>query len=142
MTETINKEKIMRRRRMAERVATIGLLIICCGLAIPFFAAALPALQPAGRWVFAAGALIYTAARCVRTSLPGESARLARLRRMEFWAGVAFCFAAFFWFYNTAHLGPYAGMLAVVRQTVLFSLVGAVIQVVASWLIAREEKKQ
>lgn len=61
---------------------------------------------------------------------------------MEFWAGVAFGIGAGFWFYREAHLGQYAGMLAVMKDTIMFTLAGAVIQVIASWMIFSLSKKE
>ncbi len=135
----IGSEKRIRR---AEGVATFGLLLICVSLVIPFFFPSSFALMAVMKWVYAAGALIYTIARVVGANVPGESVRLRRLRRMEFWGGVAFMIAAAFWFYTELHLGPYAGMLALLRQTILFTLVGAAIQVIASWLIVSCQRKE
>ena len=75
-------------------------------------------------------------ARIVGVRDPRDTLRVRRLRRMEFWGGVAFGMGAFFWFYQEAHLGPFAGMLALMRNTIMFTLVGALIQVIASWMIA------
>ena len=47
-----------------------------------------------------------------------------------------------FWFYSENHLGPYAGMLALLRETILFTLVGAAIQVIASWMIVSKSKSE
>ena len=142
----INSERsvagIEKRVRLAEGVATSGLLLICVSLVVPFFCPSSFGLMAVLKWVFAGGALIYTVARVVSARVPGESLRLRRLRRMEFWAGVAFIVAAAFWFYSERHLGPYAGMLALLRQTILFTLVGAAIQVIASWLIVRCQRNE
>ena len=59
---------------------------------------------------------------------------------MEVWAGVAFCVATFFWFYNTSRY-PYMS-LAVMRDTVVFTLDGALIQIIAAWMIASQMKKE
>lgn len=131
-----------KRVRLAEGVATFGLLLICVSLVVPFFFHSSFSLMAVMKWVYAAGALLYTVARVVGANIPGESIRLRRLRRMEFWAGVAFMIAAAFWFYTELHLGPYAGMLALLRQTILFTLVGAAIQVIASWMIVSCKRKE
>ncbi len=133
---------IDKRSRLAEGAATGGLLLICVSLVVPFFASSDFALASALKWVYAAGALIYTVARVVGAKVPGDSLRMRRLRRMEFWGGVAFMVAAAFWFYSENHLGPYAGMLALLRQTILFTLVGAAIQVIASWMIVARSKSE
>lgn len=131
-----------KRVRLAEGVATFGLLLICVSLVVPFFSPSSFGLMAVMKWVYAAGALVYTIARVAGSNVPGESIRLRRLRRMEFWGGVAFMIAAAFWFYTEMHLGPYAGMLALLRQTILFTLVGAAIQVIASWMIVSCQRKE
>lgn len=79
---------------------------------------------------------------------PEESMRVRRLRRMEFWAGMAFCIGAFFWFYNTQKLSgmAYIGQMSVLRDTVMFSLVGAMLQVISfamvTWRIKKERGQQ
>lgn len=94
------------------------------------------------KWVYSAGALIYVIARVAGARNAEGSLRLRRMRRMEFWGGMCFIVGAAFWFYSESHLGPYAGMLAVLRQTILFTLAGAVIQVIASWLIVSQLAKE
>lgn len=132
----------VKRDRLTEGVATGGLLLICVSLVIPFFYPSDFSVVSVLKWVYSAGALIYVGARVAGAMTHGGSVRLRRLRRMEFWAGVAFMVAAAFWFYSERHLGPYAGMLALLRQTILFTLVGAAIQVIASWLIVSVSNKE
>ena len=131
-----------KRLRLAEGTATGGLLLICVSLVVPFFAPSDFGLASVLKWIYAAGAIIYTVARVVGAKVPGDSLRMRRLRRMEFWAGVAFMVAGAFWFYSENHLGQYAGMLALLRQTILFTLVGAAIQVIASWMIVSTSKSE
>lgn len=96
-----------------------------------------------GRWVYAAGALIYTVARVIDVNAPGDSLRLRRLRRLEFWAGMCFIVGAAFWFYKLSYYRGFdSGVLAVLNQTVAFTMAGAVIQIVASWMIASRMKKE
>lgn len=65
------------------------------------------------------------------------------MRRMEFWAGVCFIAGAAFWFYKLQYYAALpAGILAVMQQTVAFTMAGAVIQIVASWLIASRMNKE
>lgn len=94
------------------------------------------------KWLYSAGALIFVIARVVNVNDPSDSMRLRRLRRLEFWAGVAFVMGAAMWFYNESHLGPYAGALAVMRSTIMFTLAGAVIQIISSWMIVSLTKKE
>ncbi len=133
---------VNRKGNLVEWVATLGLLLICVSLVIPFFSPSDFALVKVLKWIYSAGAVIYVIARVIGARAPGESVRLRRLLRMEFWGGVAFMVGAAFWFYSESHLGPYAGMLALLRQTILFTLVGAAIQVIASWLIVNCQRKE
>ena len=95
------------------------------------------------KWVYAAGALLYTCARVVNVNAPSDSLRLRRLRRLEFWAGMCFIVGGAFWFYKEQYYsGIFAGPLAVMRQTVAFTMAGAVIQIVASWMIASRRRKE
>ena len=57
---------------------------------------------------------------------------------------MAFCIGAFFWFYNEQKYSDFAfvGPLAIMKDTVVFSLAGAMIQVVASWLIVWRKRKE
>ena len=129
-----------------ESTATFGLLLVAAGMLIPFVTLSNGNLEwvTASKWIYTAGALIFTVARVVNVNDPRDSLRLRRLRRLEFWAGMAFCVAAFFWFYNEAKFADmmYVGPLAILRDTVLFSLAGAAIQVVASWMISFRQKKE
>ncbi len=142
-----NASQIENRRKKMEAIATFGLILVAAAMFAPF--ASFGSVGKfdwlsIGKWIYAAGALIFTFARLVNVSDPKESLRLRRLRRLEFWAGMAFCIGAFFWFYNENKFGNtlFVGPLAIVRDTVLFSLAGAFIQVIASWMIAYRQKKE
>lgn len=141
-----NKAPIRARkkklRRACENIATFGLLLVCAAMVSPFATAGDPGWMKVFCWIYAAGALIYTVARMVDVSDPDESVRLRRLRRMEFWAGIAFCIASGFWFYTTSRLGTQAGVLALMRNTVVFTIVGAALQTIASWMIVSRMKKE
>lgn len=133
------------RRKKVEGCATFGLLLIAAAMLGPFVSyMSHPDWIAWFKWVYAAGALIFTMARLVSVSDPQDSLRLRRLRRLEFWAGVAFCIGAFFWFYNENKYADffYVGPLAILRDTVLFSLAGAAIQVIASWMITFRQNKE
>lgn len=134
------KKKRERIRRAMERTATFGLLLLAIGLVAPFTDHLNTAIMAAFKWIFGAGSLIYLAARIFGGTDPEASVRLRRLHRMEIWAGVAFCVATFFWFYNTSRY-PYMS-LAVMRDTVVFTLAGALIQIIAAWMIASQMKKE
>ena len=139
-------ERESRRKKM-EGVATFGLLLVAVAMLGPFMAGVGETFRWMNifKWIYAAGALIYTFARLVSVNDPEDSLRLRRLRRLEFWAGMAFCIGAFFWFYNEQKYAdfPFVGPLTVLKDVVAFSLAGAVIQVVASWMIGfRQQKEQ
>ncbi len=134
--------KHRRRNTLIENIAAVGMLLICAGLMIPLFKLSDPdALEPF-KWLYTAGAVIFTAARAAGACDRSGSKRMIRLRRMEFWGGVAFILAAAIWFYKEQHLGPYVGPLAVIKDSILFTLVGACIQVIAAWLIYSVRKKE
>lgn len=141
--------KLEKRRKQVEMTATFGLLLIAVGLVAPFAALDNVSYLSTFKWIFAPGALIFTVARMVNVNDPQDSLRLRRLRRLEFWAGMAFCIAAFFWFYNdykyVTHIPGsiiMVGPLKVLHETILFSMVGAMIQVISSWMINRLMKKE
>lgn len=137
-TDTAKRKKMMR---LAENIAALGMLFICVSLMIPLFGmTSVEAIAPF-KWIYSAGTLIYICARVASSMKSNEPMRLRRLRRMEFWAGVCFMVGAAFWFYQEQHLGPYAGPLAVIKNTILFTLTGAMVQIIASWLIYSREKK-
>lgn len=138
-------DNIERRRKLAESTATFGLLLICVALVVPFASPTDLAFVGIFKWVYSAGALIFTIARIVGVNDPSDSRRLRRLRRLEFWAGVAFIFGAAFWFYKDSHLsslGQYVGVLAILRDTIMLTLAGALIQIIASWMIVSVAKKE
>ena len=148
----MSSNNITKKRKLLDTLASVGMLLVAAALAIPLVKMGdVPFLSPF-KWVFAAGALLYTVARVLNPvdsaeSLrlrrdSAESLRLRRLRRMQAWAGIAFVIAAFFWFYNEERFGNAAGTLQITRQTILFALVGAVLQIVSSWMIFSREKKE
>lgn len=134
-----NKERL---RRKVEATSTMGLILLAVGLVGPFANLDNTTLTEVLKWVFTAGALIYTVARMVNVNDPGDSVRLRRLRRMEMWAGFAFCVAAFFWFYNSHRFAGFSFSAAVMNDTIMFTLAGALIQIIASWMISFRMKKE
>ena len=131
-----------KRRKQVEGTATFGLILICVALVGPFTSPANMEFLNVFRWIYGAGAVIYLIARLADISDPQDSPRLKRLRRMEFWAGIAFGLGTAFWFIGQHRLGEYAGALAVLQNTIMFTLIGALIQIVASWLIYSQMKKE
>ncbi|MDE6480451.1 MAG: hypothetical protein K2L45_09285 [Muribaculaceae bacterium] len=135
--------KLEERRKYVEIAASVGLLLVLAAMMAPFVAGLLKHSMMWAKWVYAAGALVYTCARVVNVNAPGDSLRLRRLRRLEFWAGMCFIIGGAFWFYKLQYYdGFLAGPLAVMRQTVAFTMAGAVIQIVASCMIAYQMKKE
>ena len=135
--------RLEERRKYVELAAAAGLLLVLAAMMAPFIGglAGYPLMW--AKWVYAAGALVYTVARVIDVNAPGDSLRLRRLRRLEFWAGMCFIIGGAFWFYKERYyMGLFAGPLAVMRQTVAFTMAGAVIQIVASWMIAHRMKKE
>ncbi|MDE7413188.1 MAG: hypothetical protein K2N05_05280 [Muribaculaceae bacterium] len=133
---------IVKRRRRMEGLSLIGLVLLCASLVVPFANIGSDTLQTVFKYVYAAGALIYCFARMVNVNGPGDSLRLRRLRRLEMWAGIAFVAGGFFWFYNASRYPGIGFSLSVMRDTIMFTLAGAMIQVIASWMIAARMKKE
>ena len=132
-----------KRRKYVEAAASAGLILVLVAMALPFFSAFHGIAVVWAKWIYAAGALVYTIARVVNVNAPGDSLALRRLRRLEFWAGMCFIIGGAFWFYKEQYYsGVMAGPLAVMRQTVAFTVAGAVIQIVASWMIAFRMRKE
>lgn len=131
-----------KKRRYVEAGAAIGLLLVLAAMIAPFLGGLTGLTMQWAKWVYASGALVYTCARVVNVNAPGDSLRLRRLRRLEFWAGMCFIVGGAFWFYKEQYYGGLpVGPLAVMRQTVAFTMAGAVIQIVASWMVAYRMKK-
>ena len=130
-------------RRKVETTATFGLLMVAVGLALPFIDLFSELWSEIGRWVYVLGAVVYVIARMVKITDPADTMRIRRLLRLEFWAGVAFLIGAGLWFYKTIKFADIApgGGLVIMKDTVLFTLVGAAIQLIASWMIYFQRKK-
>lgn len=132
-----------QRRKYVEIAASIGLLLVLVAMMGPFIGSILGNPISWAKWVYSSGALLYTVARVVNVNEPGDSLRLRRLRRLEFWAGMCFIIGAAFWFYKLQYYSGFdSGPLAVMRQTVAFTMAGAIIQIIASWMITAQMKKQ
>ncbi len=134
-------ESRARIRRAMEALATFGLILVAVGLAAPFATFGNGTLLVMFKWIFAAGAVVYTVARVVGAVGRDGSFRVRRLRRMEGWAGIAFCIAAFFWFYNTRKFDGEMLTFRMLNETILFTLAGALIQIVSSWMLSAALRK-
>ena len=135
---------LQRRRKISDILGGIGMILVAAGMIIPLFNLFDTGLLPVCKWIFTVGALMFTASKCIKTMPEGSSFRLRRLKRLEFWAGICFVIAAGFWWWNEQKLGssPFAGSLAIIHDTILFTLSGAVLQILAAWLIYFREKKE
>lgn len=135
--------KLIQRRKLTEASASIGMILIIVAMFLPLLNMLSTTNLHIFKWIFAAGTLMYWGARCVDVSSKGESIRVRRLRRIEFWAGACFGVAAFFWFYNDNKFGdlPGVGSLKILNETILFALAGAVLQIVAAWMLYFRQKK-
>ncbi len=131
-----------RLRRAMEALATFGLILVAAGLVAPMSFTQSPAWMATFKWIYAAGALMYFGARLTASFGRDESMRVRRLRRMETWAGICFLVAGFFWFYNTANSLWMASPFKAMQETIVFTLAGAVIQVVASWMLSSAQQKE
>lgn len=140
--DLIGRSRLDHRRRISEYVATFGLICICVALIVPFFSPLKMAYVCGFKWIYGTGALVFTVARAINANDPDDSLRMKRLHRMEFWAGVAFIAGAAFWFYQEKHMGDFAGVLAVLRDTIMFTLAGALIQIIAAFMIISRGKKE
>lgn len=136
------KAKKAKLRALMERVSTFGLLLVAVGLVAPFASMGSSVWMVAFKWIFCSGALIYTIARVVSAMGRDESFRVRRLRRMEAWAGIAFCIAAFFWFYNTRAFNGVALTFRMLNETIMFTLAGALIQIISSWMLSSALRKE
>lgn len=144
-----NGSSAPRSRKVSKAIegaATFGLILVAVGLAAPFTDLTNSEYIKFFKWIYAPGAFIFTIARIVGSTDPAESMRIRRLRRLEFWAGVAFCIGVFFWFYNEHRyadlLAMGAGAMVYLRETVYFTLAGALIQVIAVAALSRRLKKE
>lgn len=135
--------ELEKRLQAAENCATFGLILVCVGLISPFFSGSFTWVMAVSKWIYLAGALIYMGARVAGVIADrNASVRVRRLRRMEGWAGVCFCIGTFFWLFNDYRFGNLGFGLKVIGDTVTFTLAGAIIQIIASWLLASALRKE
>lgn len=134
----------LARRMIADFLGGAGMILIAVGLLIPIFNITSTELLPMCKWIYTAGALMFTGSKCIKVLPADASFRLRRLKRLEFWAGICFLIGVFFWFYNQDKFGisDSAGPLAIIHDTILFSLSGAVVMLVAVWLVYFRTKKE
>ena len=128
--------------RQAEGLASFGLILVAAGLIAPIVTPETSGWLTAFKWIYAVGALLYTIARVIGACDRTGGFRIRRLHRMEVWAGFAFIFGAAFWFYRTWDLPIEILTNKMLSDTIVFTMVGALIQIIASWMLGREAKRQ
>lgn len=142
MTE--NKKLPTRQRLvMVEAGASLGMILIAVGIFLPLLNMMDVKMLYVFRWIFGAGALLFWASRAVPLNNEFNDMRIRRMHHMEFWVGACFGVATFFWFYNCHKFAnqPYTGALMILRDTIMFALAGAVLQLIAAWMIYFRQKK-
>ena len=108
---------------------TIGMLLICAGIVIPFFTGI---NGIAYKIIYAAGAIMLLIGR-IFTPYKGSDARLKRLYRIEAWSAIFFCAAAVFLFYPPGNN---------LRDVLAFTLAGGAIQIYTSITIGIALRKK
>lgn len=107
-------------------VANIGLILIVVGAAMPLFHGPIFAAQ----CVYATGAALTLIGRLF-APYRGDNIRVRRLFSMQIFAALAFVVAAFFMFYDQSSPNDW----------IAFTIVGALLQIYASFMIQHIEKK-
>lgn len=113
--------------RIALMGMTLGMLLIVAGTLSPLLGGHVSLY----RWIYGAGALILLIIR-IFTPYTGKALRLKRLYRIESWAALFFCVAAFFMFYQPG----------IMRDWLVFTLAGGAIQIYTSIMIPLVVKKE
>ena len=114
------------------RLNPISNIMLVIGLLIMAVMALLPLLNINHmwmRWAFAAGALIVLVGRIIG-NYKGPSLRIKRLHRILISSGILYCASALMMFVSQG-----------TNDWIAFLLAGLVMQMYASWMIEREEKK-
>lgn len=117
------KQKIMLA------LVTLGMIMIAAGIVIPIIT--LDLQSDTFRYIYAAGALILVIGR-IFSPYQGDNIRVKRLCRIEAWAAIFFCMAAFLLFYERTSL----------RDALAFTLAGGLIQVYTSIMIPIADRKK
>lgn len=119
-------EKLVNNKTAAAAVmVAVGLLAMLLMAALPLFNINLEWM----RWAFATGAVLVLAGRIVGV-YRGESLRIKRLHRILISSGILYCASALMMFLSRG-----------TNDWIGFLLAGLVVQIYASWMIDRENKK-
>lgn len=103
-----------------------GMLLIVAGICIPFFTGPHETVY---KYIFSAGSALNLIGRLF-TTYHGDNIRVKRLFRIEVWASLFFCVAAFFMFYDQ---DP--------RNWIVFVLAGGALLAYTSIMIPRAQRK-
>ncbi len=106
----------------------LGLILIVVGTALPL----IQLDSDIFRYIYTTGAAIALIGRIAAPKYRGTIVRIIRLNRIEFWSNVAFCFAAFFMWYNQTGS----------RDWLAFTLAGGALQIYASLMTSITMKKE
>ena len=102
----------------------LSMTILLIAAVVPMFMKTLPAWQ---RWLLAAGAAGTLVAQFLIPS-PGDDIRTRRLARMNVWAAIVYCLAAYCRFSSNFDMQ---------RSWVAFLLAGAVLQIYATLMLSK-----
>lgn len=112
----------------------IGNILLCVSMTVLLLATAMPLLnmdQPWRRYVFAAAAIGSLVAQILIPN-PGDDFRTRRLARMNVWASIIYCVAAY----------PFSSDFNMQRSWVAFMLAGAVLQIYATFMLSKLASKK
>lgn len=124
-----NYYRIDMKQKIMLALVTLGMVMIAAGIVIPIITFDLE--SDTFRYIYAAGALILVIGR-IFTPYQGDNTRVKRLSRIEAWAAIFFCMAAFLLFYERTSL----------RDALAFTLAGGLIQVYTSIMIPIADRKK
>ncbi|MBR5118529.1 MAG: hypothetical protein IK100_07795 [Muribaculaceae bacterium] len=105
----------------------MSMTLLLAAAVVPLFITPMPAWQ---RWLLAAGAVGTLVAQFLIPS-PSDNFRIKRLSRMNVWAGIVYCIAAY------CRFSSYPDMQ---RSWVAFLLAGAVLQIYATLMLSKLTK--
>ncbi len=105
-------------------------ILLCISMTVLLITAAMPLFNfdmPWRRYAFAAAALGTLVSQFL-IPCPGNDFRTRRLARMNVWAGIVYCVAAYC---------PFSSNFDMQRSWVAFMLAGAVLQIYATFMLSR-----
>ena len=118
-----------KRITLSNILVIVGLLMMAAMAVTPLLPSHNDINLELMRWIFTAGAIIVLAARLIGI-YRGPSLRLKRLHGILVFSGLLYCASASMMFIMQGS-----------NNWIAFRLAGLVVQLYASWMIEREEKK-